>query len=107
MAIYDEAAGYEDSPELLEYMRAIEEFEEIINTARIACIFTKRRYNVNYANSVTHPWEREDDLNQERQGSDEEEAVKETPMPIEEEEKEENVQTTNDVRLTETIAKVA
>ena len=28
-------------------------------------------------------------------------------MPIEEEEKEENVQTTNDVRLTETIAKVA
>ena len=107
MAIYDEAAGYEDSPELLEYMRAIEEFEEIINTARIACIFTKRRYNVNYANSVTHPWEREDDLNQERQGLDEEEAVKETPMPIEEEEKEENVQTTNDVRLTETIAKVA
>ena len=49
-------------------MRAIEQFEETINTARIACLFTKRRFNLNYAYSVTHPWEREEDLNEERQG---------------------------------------
>ena len=107
MAIYDEAAGYEDSPELLEYMRAIEEFEEIINTARIACIFTKRRYNVNYANSVTHPWEREDDLNQERQGSDEEERGGATPSYSPLVRKSARTQFSHDVRLTETIAKVA
>ena len=68
MAIYDDEAGFDDSPKIVEYMRAVEQFEEVINTARIACIFTKRRFNVNYTNSATHPWEREEDLNEERQG---------------------------------------
>ena len=57
MAIYEDVDGWEDSGEALEYMRAIEEFEETINTARIGCIFMKRRYNMNYKNSVTHLWE--------------------------------------------------
>lgn len=57
MAIYEDVDGWEDSGEALEYMRAIEELEETLNTARIGCIFTKRRYNMNYRNSVTHLWE--------------------------------------------------
>ena len=91
MAIYDDEAGFEESPELIEYIRAVEQFEEIINTARIACIFTKRRYNVNYVNSVTHPWEREEDLNDAEQVTDERQCGKETTMPIEGEENDENV----------------
>lgn len=58
MAIYEDGHGWEDTGEALEYMRAIEELEETLNTARISCIFTKRRYNMNYKKSVTHLWEK-------------------------------------------------
>ena len=107
LAIYDEAAVFDDSPELVEYMRALEKFEETINTARIACIFTKRRYNVNYVNSVTHPWAREEDLNEQSQGYNQGESGDDKTVPIEEEGKEEKDEDTNEVRLEKTITTVA
>ena len=57
MAICEDLEGQEDSGEALAYMKAIEDFEQILNTARISCIFMKRRYNMNYKKSVTHLWE--------------------------------------------------
>ena len=41
-----------ENKEMIEHLKAIEEFEVQVNTARIACMYIKRRFNNNYLEAL-------------------------------------------------------